>query len=395
MNPLITPQQADALLGDALPALGTEHIPLGEAIGRVLAEPLLADRPLPPFDRIMMDGITFPMGVATRTSGSLELAGFHPAGAPAPGALAPGTCWETGTGAVLPPDCDTVVPVELIRREGRTVTFDPAECEVGRHIHPLGSDYCAGAELVPSGRTLGARECSVAASVGAAKVKVNALPRIAIFTTGDEIVPFASTPESHQIRQSNGPALTAALAALGIPTVRHQHLPDDETLQKNALGEALAHSDLILCCGGISKGKHDHVRAAVTSHLGDPAFHGIAQRPGKPLAFWAGPPPVFALPGNPMSVLVCFHRYVVPFLHALSGGGSPPLQARLAEDVSFPPPLAFFLPVSLDRQQQAQPRPLSNSGDFATAISSTGFLELPAGQDHFAAGFEANYHPWL
>ena len=395
MNALITPQEADSLLADAVPSLGTEQVPLEAAAGRVLAEPLVADRPLPPFHRIMMDGIAFPLAAAENSGGSLEVFGFHPAGAPTPRPLAPGTCWETGTGAELPPDCDTILPVEVLQRDGDRVSFELADCEPGRFIHRTGSDYPAGAELVPAGTKLGARECAVAASVGASQLITRKIPKVGIFTTGDEVVPFVEEPLPHQIRQSNGPALRAALSALGMNEAVHEHLPDDEDLLRTRLEAALGEFDLILSCGGISKGRHDHVRAALTSRLGEPVFHGIAQRPGKPLAFWAGPPPVFALPGNPMSVLVCFHRYVVPFLAAMSGREESRPLVSLAEEFRFPPPLSFFLPVALDRQLKAQPRPLANSGDFASAIDSTGFLELPAGQDHFPAGFEAPYIPWL
>jgi len=395
MDPLISPTQAEDLVLGNLPRLPVAETALADSARRILAGPLVADRPLPPYDRVMMDGIAFRVADAREQAGKLRIAGLHPAGAPAPSTLPNGCCWEIMTGAILPPDCDTIIRYEEITREGEQSCFDLQHAEPGKDIHRAGSDSQPGDKLVPSGTRLGAREMAIAATIGATSLPTVASPRIAVVTTGDELVSPETTPEPHQIRRSNNAALEAALANWGVAQTHSHHLEDDEALVTAGLRAALGSSDLVLVCGGISKGKRDFVRPALESLLGEPFFHGVAQRPGKPLAFWKGPPPVFALPGNPMAVLVCFHRYVLPALAAMSGS---PWQRRtvpLVSEVRFPRPLALFLPVALTSDHRAEPLASANSGDFVSSIPSHGMIELPADRDTFPAGTTAPYQPWL
>ena len=397
MNPLISPTVAEAIALAHLPDLETEEVALEQASGRILAQELRADRSLPPYNRVMMDGICFRQG-GSECPEVLTVAGVHPAGAPEPGPLEQGQCWEIMTGACLPPDCDTVVPYELIVREGEAqVALDPENASVGKHIHPAGSDFQAGDLLVPINRPVDSRVAAVAATVGATTLKVLRRPRIAIYTTGDEVVAPSEAPAPHQVRQSNAASLRAALKKLGAEIVHLQHLPDDKDATTAAVRDHL-NVDLILLCGGISKGKYDFVRPVIESLLGAPAFHGVAQRPGKPLAFWAGPPPVFALPGNPMSVQVTFHRYVRPFLDALLKQPTSLRMVALGSPIRFEPPFAYSLPVILREEGAttlALPTPLSNSGDFASAIDSDGFIELPGDQQIFPEGFLVPFREWL
>lgn len=395
MNPLITPAEAEHLILANLPKLPAESIPLEHADQRVLAAPLTADRPLPPYDRVMMDGICFRSANASVSGARLKIHGLHAAGDPAPEPLPDHCCWEIMTGARLPDDCDTVVPYEQIERDGDHAILSETPPSPGTHIHALGSDFAQGAELVPTGIVITSRVAAVAATVGATSLSVIRKPRIIILTTGDELVPPEQVPAPHQIRRSNDSALRTALHAWGPCEITTQHLPDCPDQLTTALKSAFQTADLILSCGGISKGKRDHIRPVLENLLGAPLFHGIAQRPGKPLAFWSGPPPLFALPGNPMSVLICFHRYVLPALHHMTGSPRPAQRAPLATDFHFAPPLTYFLPVHLTPDHTADPRPLQNSGDFASAIDSTGFLELPPTQSTFPQGFSAPYIPWL
>lgn len=376
--------------------MGSEGLPLAEAQGRILATGLVADRPLPPYNRVMMDGICFRMADLERNH-SLMIAGDHAAGAPEPEPLAPGHCWEVMTGASLPSDCDTVLPYEQIMREGNNVTCDPESAVPGRFIHMRGSDHATGDLLVPKYARMDSRVAAVASTVGATSLRLLKQPRVVIFTTGDEVVDPGTGPAPHQVRQSNAASLRAALAVLGADLVHHQHLPDNPDATATAVREHLG-SDLILLCGGISKGKYDFVRPVIESLLGAPSFHGVAQRPGKPLAFWSGPPPVFALPGNPMSVQVTFHRYVRPFLEATQSQQSVVRTVSLASEIRFDPPFAWSIPVSLQQEKAsliAKPTPLSNSGDFASAIESDGFIELPADQKDFPRGSLLPFRSWL
>ena len=395
MDPLITPAAAEELILAKLPSLAAEAVPMTGAFRRILAAPLVADRPLPPFHRVMMDGIAFRAAEARGHDGRLRIAGLHPAGAPTPDTLPAGACWEIMTGAVLPPDCDTVIRYEDITRVGDDATFALRHAEPGKDIHALGSDFRAGDALVPAGTRLGARELAIAATVGATTLPLVAPPHITIVTTGDELVPPEATPGPHQIRRSNMIALEGALANWGVARTTSLHLPDELESLTAALRPALDSSDLVLVCGGISRGKRDFVRPALEQLLGPPLFHGVAQRPGKPLAFWSGPPPVFALPGNPMAVLVCFHRHVLPALAAMTKSPWCRRTVPLAAPVAFSSPLAYFLPVTLTPDHRAAPLPTANSGDFASSIASHGFVELPAGQNTFPPETRVPYQSWL
>ena len=395
MNPLITPAEAQDLILAHLPTLPAESIALESSDRRILAAPLIADRPLPPYDRVMMDGICFLSTPEIAKGSKLRIAGLHAAGDPPAAPLPDHCCWEIMTGAQLPCDCDTVVPYEQISRDDSHATLSETPPAPGKHIHATGSDFAIGRELVPRGTLVSARVSAVAATVGATALFAVRKPRITIVTTGDELVPPDQVPAAHQVRRSNDAALRTALQSWGPCDITLCHLPDSEVKLTAALRKALDSSDLILTCGGISKGKRDHIRPVLESLLGAPLFHGVAQRPGKPLAFWSGPPPIFALPGNPMSVLICFHRYVLPALHQMSGSPLPAHQTTLAEDFQFGPPFTYFLPVQLTPDHQALPRALQNSGDFASAIDSTGFIELPSDQNIFPKGTPTPYTTWL
>lgn len=394
---LLTPTQAEKLILQHPPSLSTESVSLQESPGRILAQELVADRPLPPYDRVMMDGISFRNAEAGEPP-HFKIAGIHAAGDAEAAPLPAGQCWEIMTGANLPGDCDTVVPYEETDRVGDDeITANPEAISPGKHIHRQGSDFAQGDLLVPSGLRIDSRIAAVAATIGATCIDVLRKPRVAIFTTGDEVVPPSEQPAPHQVRQSNYASLAAALQKLGAEIAHYEHLLDDEELTTRALRDHLE-VDLVLLCGGISKGKRDYVRPVVEGLLGEPVLHGIAQRPGKPLAFWQGPPSVFALPGNPMSVQVTFHRYVRPFLDRMNGQLTPDRTVELSEAFQFAPPFTYFLPVTIEQAGatlRATPRTLANSGDFASAIPSSGFLELPGDQSDFPQGFLATYRDWL
>lgn len=380
MNDLIPSTEATSRITTALPFLSVETVPLRDAIGRVLRESLIADRPLPPYRRATMDGIAFRF----TPSRSVRIAGLHAAGDPPPRPLLDGEAWEIMTGAQVPEDCDTLVPYEEVTINDGVASIS-AEPVPGRFIHEVGTDAREGEILVPVGTRLGAMEIAIAASIGKAELTVSQRPRITLLTTGDEAVPIDAFPLPWQIRRSNGPMLEAMLRDHA--KVSHHHLPDDEGLLGKAVDQALATSDLIILCGGISKGKHDHVRPVIEACLGEPAFHGVRQRPGKPLAFWAGPPPIFALPGNPVSVLATFVHYVLPALGLMQGGEpAPRLQIPLASTLDPHPTLTWLLPCRISTKGEAVPLPPQNSGDFVSVAGATHLLEIPPGPATLPAG---------
>lgn len=226
------------------------------------------------------------------------------------------------------------------------------------------------------------------------EVNVSHHIRVAVIGTGDELVPVGAQPGPGEIRQTNIAALSAALLLAGHPALETAHLRDEPQTLHDALSEVFPRSDVVILTGGVSKGRRDHVPDIVTQLGGECVLHGIAQRPGKPMAVWAvtGGPVVFGLPGNPVSALVCLHRYVLPALNRWSGGNaSPPGRRRLAGEVPTPKGLTLFLPVIQDEGDVLRPAPVANSGDFAGLVGSAGFVEL---DEKFAAGCTAAYFPW-
>lgn len=370
MDRLITLAEADALTA-ALPPGAIESIALPAALGRTLAAKISADRDFPPYRRAMMDGIAFRSADLPAT-GPLLLAGLHAAGDPPPSPLPAGQALEIMTGAMVPDDCDTVVPYEDLEAGRPRPGF-----LAGQFIHPTGSDAAAGDLLVAAGRVIGPVEIAIAASVGLTELPVFRFSRIAILTTGDEAVPPGVAPLPWQIRRSNGPMLEALLHKRGNPVVFHDHAPDEPAACGDRLDAALARADVLLVCGGISKGRKDHVRQLLESRLGIPAFHGVGQRPGKPLAFWPGPPVVFALPGNPVSVLATFTRHVLPALARMEGRPVPPPRVRMSDPPAPLQRFSWLLTVAPGPDGTLQARPPGNSGDFISVAGCTGVVEIP------------------
>lgn len=391
MDPLISPAEAATIIERSIAALPSEDIDFADAQGRTLRQDLLADRDFPPFDRATMDGIACRQ--CDLALGSFTVQGLHAAGAPSPAPLRPGYCWRIMTGSVFPEDCDTLIPVEDLLGGDELVTLKKgARTTAGTFIHRRGSDCPLGTPLLASGTLLTAAHLGLAATLGATQLAVTRQPKIALISTGDELVPPTERPLPHQLRQSNGPTLRAILHRLFVSDddIARAHLPDDLTLTKNALRKALATKDLILISGGISMGAKDFIRPVLEELLGPPAFHGIAQRPGKPLAYWlatATTPPVFALPGNPNSTFTTFHRYVRPALRLLAGGKvERAITLPFTESIEPHPKLTLFLPALLQSDGKLAVIRPQNSGDLASPLLASGFVEISPGVTALSSG---------
>jgi|SRR6476661_6218260 len=399
---MISVAEASArVLATARP-LPAETVALPEAVGRVLAENLVADRDFPPFDRVAMDGIALVHAAWAAGQTVFALEGAQYAGAPAQPLRNPRAALEVMTGAVLPPGADTVVRYEdLTLADGQaTINIAPAD-EPGTHIHPRAADHHAGELLLPAGTRLGPAELAVAATVGAAQVRVQRRTRVAVVSTGDELVEIDATPLPHQIRRSNAYALQALLQQDGA-TVSLFHLPDELAALRQGLGNILgAGFDAVVLSGAVSKGRADHLPGLLRELGVAELFHEVSQRPGKPMWFGEQPggPVVFGLPGNPVSTFLTAVRYVRPWLRACQGSGSTaqPVPALLTEEVVFKPNLTYFLPVRLHIDAQgrhcATPQPTGGSGDLAGLIGAHAFLELPASQSVFET--ETAWSAWV
>lgn len=398
MHNLIPVTEAEAIIRRHLTSAATEIIPLAKAQGRYLRQDIIADRPLPPFDRVMMDGIA--INHASLASGNTRflITGTQAAGAHALTLQDPCNCIEVMTGCVLPHGCDCVIPIEQCDRSDDTVTLhQEANPQIDQHIHSAGSDTTAGEILLKSGMQIGAPELSIAASVGATALQVSALPRILIITTGDEVVAPDDTPLPHQIRRSHAIVLQALITTMHLGIVENQHVRDDPEALAPIIAKALNTYDILIMTGGISRGKFDYVAPVLTELLGKPHFHGIAQRPGKPMAFWKSPdsPLVFGLPGNPVSVMACAIRYLAPALEEILSGVAPASHTLQATG-TFHCPVHFtgLVPCQLKNGRIHLQAP-SNSGNFLALAGTDGIAQLSgelAGKE--LLNEPASFYPW-
>jgi molybdopterin molybdotransferase len=401
---------------------GVERVPLHQALGRVLAEPLRADADQPPFARSTRDGFACRAAEAS-SHRPLAFAGSTRAGQTPSGSLPRGAVWEIMTGAPVPAGADAVVMLEHVEETGapsaRAIRLLPPRtiCK-GENIVARGAQARKGDKLLPAGSLIGSAQIALAGSCGCTALNVFLKPRVAILTTGDELVPIRSTPGPSQIRNSSSAMLAAMVSAAGgSPWV----LPIARDTAKS-LDAALAHAasaDLLLITGGVSAGKFDLVEPALARAGARFHFTGVRIQPGKPLVFgeMAHRPtnpvqnqdrtqccPIFGLPGNPVSSAVTFLLFAAPIVAALAGRGAtspssargPSLDrrprfalARLAEDVKTKTGLTRFLPAACTFSGRIPEVALvswQGSGDLAAMARANCFLVVPEDSDLLRAG---------
>lgn len=398
---MLTVAEARHSVLEAMPTLDVESTPTGTSTGRVLRQNVIAERDQPPFDRVMMDGIAIAFDAFKAGTRSFPIQSTQAAGDERQ-ILDGGKCIEIMTGASLPEGADCIVPVErIVVHKGAATIADDYVAEAKQFIHPRGSDHEKGTTLLTGGRRISPMDIAVISSCGLTDVDVSRLPSIRVISTGNELVAAGRPIASHQVRLSNGPAIIAMMQDFGYTDCSHDHLVDDPDLLEQRIGDHLEAADVLILSGGVSMGKADYV-PDVLKNLGvDVVFHKITQRPGKPMWFGTGPrgQVVFALPGNPVSTLVCCRQYVVPALERASGlGAGAPEFASLTQDVTFKPDLTCFLPVRLVSntagQTLAMPVHTNTSGDFAALSATHGYVELAREHKHFAAGTAWPLHRW-
>ncbi len=380
--PMISVDEADKILKSIVFEMGSVNLPLEKCTGRYLAQDLLADQDLPPFDRVMMDGIAVKSQDYFSGTRNFQITGIQKAGDIPLSIDRQNACLEVMTGCVCPTDADMVIPYENILIQKDQAQIVSGEYKQGQNVHRRGSDKKKDDLLVSKGQRISAAEIGVAASLGIANPLVSAFPQISVFSTGNELIPIENIPESHQIRMSNNYVIQSALSGIGI-SAQSGHLADEEEALLSSLKEALETNDVIVLSGGVSQGKFDLIPEVLTKLGFTTLFHKIAQKPGKPM--WlgtSGKKVVFGLPGNPVSTFMCVYRYLIPWLQrSLSGKDLPLIHAKLAEPLSENNKLTRFVSIALETSDRGElwARPLSTggSGDFASLSGADGFLEIP------------------
>jgi molybdopterin molybdotransferase len=399
---MLDPPAAEKLIGSHLACLPIESLPVGQCGGAVLRENIYAERDQPPFDRVTMDGIALSCSGAVSGRRRFRLQGTQAAGDPPLTLRSSEHCIEVMTGAVLPPGCDVVVPVEQIHSDGEHVELSETARPVPwMHVSRRASDRTQGALLLSAGCVLHAPEVAVAASAGMARVRVSSQPALMVVSTGNELVEPGDPIAPHQIRRSNAYAVAAALRQRGFQRVADDHLPDEASVLHDRLRMHLTTHEVLILSGGVSMGRFDLVPKVLEGLGVHCVFHGIAQRPGRPMWFGTSPEgrAVFALPGNPVSTLVCLARYVVPALYAAMGMPEAPTErVALAAPLGWQPALTGFMPVRVGYDDWARPWatpcPTHDSGDFAALARTDGFVELPAGPTELPKGHVTRFFRW-
>jgi len=388
---MVRVEEAEGIILGQKKDFGSESISFESAMGRVLAEAIMADRDLPAFNRVTMDGIAidfeaFKNGQRIFSIKSIQAAGENPIEIDNPG-----QCIEIMTGAVLPGSTNTIIPYEEIEINDGVVSLRTATVLPNQHIHSRGKDKKQYDVLVEEGQFITPTVISIAATVGKTILMVKKLPAVVIISTGDELIPMNETPTPFQLRRSNNYTLRSALSEYCLHA-EMLHLPDQADIIAEQLRECLKVHDIILLSGGVSMGKFDFVPPVLESLGVKKLFHKVQQRPGKP--FWFGKDPggtrVFAFPGNPVSTFVCFYRYFLPWLKASWNVKQARSFAILDRDFTFKPALQYFLPVKLSINEKAEllgtPFEGNGSGDFANLMQTDAFMEMPLERDEFKKG---------
>jgi molybdopterin molybdotransferase len=400
---MLTVAEASRAIADAMPAFDKQTVPLDRACGRLLRQSVNAERDQPPFDSVTMDGIAISFDGWESGIRSYRIQGTQHAGDTVQMLEDPGNCIEIMTGGVLPRGADCVIAVERIDVADGTATIESGyEPQRRQFIHPQGSDYRQDTEVLAEHTVITPMEIAIIASCGLGEVDVSEQPVIRVISTGNELVAPGEPIELHQVRLSNGPALVAMLGEQGFDDSAHEHIVDDPDILASRLSALLAESNVLVLSGGVSMGKADFVPGVLADLGVEVVFHKISQRPGKPMWFGIGPDgqAVFALPGNPVSSLVCCRQYVLPaLLHASGRPDRNPEYAVLGEDVQFQPDLTCFLPVRLSHSDDgmigATPVPTNTSGDFAALSGTDGYIELPKEEHRFPKGTAVRLHRWV
>jgi molybdopterin molybdotransferase len=393
---LLSPQEALAafLARVAVAPRAFERVRLEDACGRILAERVAADADYPNAPRSAMDGFAI---VASRAPGTFSIVGEIPMGRTWPRRLEGAQAVRIPTGGVVPDGADAVVPIEDARVMGGIIAIDGA-LESGENVNPRAGDMHEGAVVLEVGTRIGGPQLGVLATIGVTSVAVFPRPRVAVISSGDELVPPAMKPAPGQVRDSNRFAIAGALQGMGAQPVHGATVSDVPGALERALRRALSEADAAILTGGSSVGEKDHTPAAVNA-LGEPGVivHGLRVKPGKPTVLGAvGAKPVIGLPGNPTSALVILEAVVAPIIAALAGAPIVPatVDARLTASARTRSGWTWYVPVKLGLEEGvavATPLPVRSSLVSLTA-QADGYVVASEETETLEAGSRVTVH---
>ncbi|CAN5767435.1 molybdopterin molybdotransferase MoeA [soil metagenome] len=386
-------EEARAEVLAAMPRLGAEQVGLEHALGRILAEDALAGHDVPPFPNSAMDGFAVISADVAEVPVRLDVLEDVPAGSVATQAVREGTAIKIMTGAPMPSGADAVVKVESTHQPAPDLVEIRESVSAGTAVRPAGGDFPAGTRIVQSGSRLGPVEVSLLATVGVSAPLVSRRPRVAVMSTGDELVaPSTADLAPGMIRDSNRPLMRGLVVEAGADVVDMGVVGDDEVALTSALSAASADADAIVTSGGVSMGDYDLVKQVLAAS-GEVGFWQVAMQPAKPFAFGhvAGTP-LFGLPGNPVSALVAFEQFVRPALLHMQGGRHllrPQLKVRMGEAVDTDPQKLVFVRVVVTEEDGVSVARLSggqSSNVLSAVTTADGFAVVPVGVGAVAEG---------
>ncbi|MCP4460497.1 MAG: molybdopterin molybdotransferase MoeA [Cytophagales bacterium] len=384
---MVTVEEALKCIEACAMPLQSEEISLEDVHGQVLDENIVADRDFPPYNRSAMDGIA--IACDPSNTNSFKITGEQVAGAAQQTLSGEHTCFEIMTGASVPIGADAVVRYEDVKISDGEATITIEGIKPHQNIHKKGADAKTGDVLIPQGEKINSGDIGILASVGKTMIRVKKLPKVALVSTGDELVEPSETPLDHQVRKSNIYSLLSELKKEELD-VEKFHFDDTYDELKKGLNEIIEKYDVLLMSGGVSKGKRDFIPDVLEEIGVKKHFHRIAQKPGKPMWFGQNDQvTVFGFPGNPVSTLVCYILYFKRWLNISLGIKPVELMAELKEDIHFKPDLVYHIPVAISHTENrvlATPFLGHGSGDLVNLSKADGFLTLPRGKDHFLKG---------
>jgi molybdopterin molybdotransferase len=393
--PLIEVDDASALVLERTPVLGVERLAIGDCAGRVLAEDLVATASLPAFPSSAVDGFAVRAADAGKT---LRVLGESAAGRPFAGSIEPGAATRILTGGMLPDGADCVVMVEDVQLDGEMVTV-PNGLHAGGNFHSPGADLRAGERVLTAGTQLGPAEIGLAAALGHSALGVRRRPRVALMSTGDELVEVGEKVPLGKITDSNRWALQAALREAGVEVRLLGIAPDEPEPLRRLVVQALQDADVLVTSGGVSVGTHDLVKPLLES-LGEVHIGRVKLKPGKPFTFATLPSPnqgergrlAFGLPGFPVSSLVTFEVFVRPALRKMQGFAQlqrPTLPVRLAYDARASADRTEYQRVTLRREGAelvAETTGSQSSSRLMSLVGAHALVRIPAGGQVLSAG---------